>query len=197
MTTERPSPQEIVEQVFSVYQRHGGRHYGEHVTELQHALQCATFAQQFGESDAVIAACLLHDYGHLLHEMGEDIAARGIDARHEDLGAMALQEWFGPEIVEPTRLHVAAKRYLCWKDARYFDGLSAASQRSLELQGGPMSGEEAAAFEANPHHQAAVRVRRYDDMGKVPHMQTPSLESFRALLAQFTLSPQTGSNLVE
>jgi predicted HD phosphohydrolase len=48
-----------------------------------------------------------------------------------------------------------------------------------------MSDDEARAFEENPHHAAAVSVRRYDDMGKVPDMQTPPLEEFGPLLAAF------------
>ncbi len=176
---------EIVDRVFEIYRTRGHRYYGENVTELEHALQTATFAQQFGESDAVVAACLLHDYGHLLHDLGEDIAARGLDAKHENLGADALDEWFVPEVVEPTRLHVAAKRYLCGRDPRYLEGLSSASRGSLELQGGPMSEDEAAQFENNAHCEAAVRVRRYDDMGKVADMATPTLDEFRGLIERF------------
>jgi phosphonate degradation associated HDIG domain protein len=179
------SPQEVVNEVFAVYRARGGRFYGENVTELEHALQAATFAQQFGEADHVVAACLLHDYGHLIHDLGEDIADHGIDAAHEELGADALAKMFVAEVAEPTRLHVAAKRYLCWKNPHYHEGLSPASQQSLQLQGGPMSEEEARAFEQNPHYDAAVRLRRYDDMGKVPHMPTPGLESFGKLLERF------------
>ncbi|MBX7166178.1 MAG: HD domain-containing protein [Pirellulales bacterium] len=179
------SPRAIVDRVFTAFRERGYRHYGESVTELEHALQAATFARRFGESEAVVAACLLHDYGHLLHDLGEDIAERGVDATHEELGARVLAEWFVPEVVEPTRLHVAAKRYLCWKDPRYRDGLSEASLRSLALQGGPMSEDEARRFERHAHFEAAVRVRRYDDMGKVAGMQTPDLEAFRATVEEF------------
>lgn len=176
---------DIVDQLFATYEKLGHRQYGEDVTELEHALQAATFARQFGEPEAIVAAALLHDYGHLIHDLGEDIADRGVDALHENLGAAELSKWFGPEIVEPTRLHVAAKRYLCWKNRQYYDGLSAASQQSLRLQGGPMSDAEAAEFERLPHFAAAVSVRRYDDMGKVPKMQTPPLEGFRATVESF------------
>lgn len=181
------SSRSIVDQVFDVYRRRGDRSYGEHVTELQHALQTATFAQQFGADDSVVAACLVHDYGHLIHDLGEDIAEQGVDAGHEELGANALAELFIAEVAEPARLHVAAKRYLCWKDKSYHAGLSTASQRSLNLQGGPMSNDEALAFERNPHSQAAIELRRYDDMGKVPSMETPELEEFRELLERYVL----------
>jgi phosphonate degradation associated HDIG domain protein len=181
------SPQQIVSHVIDLYNERGHRSYGEDVTELEHALQAATFSRQFGEPDEIVAACLLHDYGHLLHDLGEDIADRGVDARHEDLGADALSQWFVPDVVEPGRLHVAAKRYLCSRDLQYLAGLSPASLQSLELQGGPMSDDEARRFETQPHHRAAVQVRRYDDMGKVPGMATPSFEAFRPLLEVFVM----------
>ncbi len=174
-----------LDDVLSAYHEHGHRAYGESVTELQHALQCATFAQQAGESPVVIAGALLHDYGHLCHSLGEDIADRGVDARHQDLGADKLKGLFVDEIVAAAGLHVAAKRYLCWKEPGYGDGLSEASQKSLHLQGGPMTDAEAQEFEGKPHFDIAVRVRRYDDMGKVAGMNTPDLDSFRALLEGF------------
>ena len=152
---------------------------------MQHALQCATFAKRAGEPPAIIAACLLHDYGHLCHDLGEDIAVRGVDALHENVGANRLAKFFAPEVVEPVRLHVAAKRYLCWREPGYFGGLSDASRRSLELQGGPMTDAEGLEFERHPHCEAAVRCRRYDDQGKVVNMATPGLEAFRAVLEPF------------
>jgi phosphonate degradation associated HDIG domain protein len=177
-------PQSI-DDVLATYRERGDRHYGENVTEIQHALQCATFAEQAGEQPAVIAACLLHDYGHLCHDLGEDIADRGLDARHENIGAHKLGRLFVDEIVEAARLHVAAKRYLCWKEPGYYEDLSESSRKSLGLQGGPMSDAEAREFESLPHYDLAVRVRRYDDMGKVPEMATPDIESFRPLLSRF------------
>lgn len=175
-------PSTIVDELFRVFAERGSRSYGEHVTEEMHALQCATFAHEQGESAEVVAACLLHDYGHLLHDLGEDIADRGVDTRHEHVGANRLSGWFAPSVVEPIRLHAASKRYLCWLEPEYFNGLSEASRKSLALQGGPMSCEEAAAFEAGPHFENAIRVRRYDDRGKVPGLTTPPMESYRTLL---------------
>jgi [1-hydroxy-2-(trimethylamino)ethyl]phosphonate dioxygenase len=179
------TPSSIVEEVLLNFRERGHRHYGESVTEQQHALQCATFAQRNGESPALVVACLLHDYGHLLHDLGEDIAEKGVDARHEDVGANRLKRHFIDEIVEPVRLHVEAKRYLCWKEADYLAGLSAASLQSLHLQGGPMTDAEAREFEKHPHYDAAVRLRRYDDMGKVTDMATPDIAEFRGLIESF------------
>lgn len=178
-----------LDDVLATYREHGHRHYGEDVTELQHALQCATFAQQAGEPPVIVAAALLHDYGHLCHQLGEDIAEQGVDARHEHIGYHKLRGLFAGEIVDAARLHVAAKRYLCWKEPDYLAGLSQASLTSLHLQGGPMNDQEAQEFEREPHFELAVRVRRYDDMGKVPEMATPDLESFVPVLQRFLLSP--------
>ena len=181
------TPHQIVQMIFDVYNKVGHRQYGESVTELEHALQTAAFAMQFNSSDAVVVASLLHDYGHLQHDEGEDVASYGVDMRHEDLGAIKLASFFGREILEPIRLHVAAKRYLCNKSKSYIDGLSPASLLSLEIQGGPMSADESAEFESNPYYKSAVELRRFDDMGKVSGMKTPSLESFYSLVLSFVL----------
>jgi phosphonate degradation associated HDIG domain protein len=173
---------EIVSEIFRVFRERGHRAYGEKVTEQQHALQCATLARAAGDEPALVAACLLHDYGHLVHDLGEDAADHCIDARHEHIGANQLSAWFPPEVIEPIRLHAAAKRYLCWKEPQYFEALSEASRKSLALQGGPMTNVEAREFEAGAHFDRAVRLRRHDDQGKQPDMATVDLEELRPLL---------------
>ena len=85
----------------------------------EHMLQSAYAAEQDGAPQRLVAAALLHDYGHFIHEHEEDAAEHGIDTRHEDVAHAFLSEHFGPEIAEPIRLHVAAKRYLCATDPSY------------------------------------------------------------------------------
>ena len=158
-------------------------HYAEAVSQREHALQCAALAAAEGADDAVVVAALLHDIGHLLGaEAGESDAAVTIDHRHEDIGARHLRQWFGPSVTAPVALHVDAKRYLCATETGYHATLSAASVRSLELQGGPMSPAEVIAFEQRPHWQAGVALRRWDDLAKVPGAATPSLDDFVPLL---------------
>lgn len=170
----------VVDQLFELFRVKGsGAYFGEDVTETAHALQAARLAEEAGESDQVIVAALLHDVGHLLHGLSEDIASQGIDGQHEDAGAAWLVRHFGPEIVDPVRLHVAAKRYLCAVEPGYQDDLSPSSLLSLKLQGGPFSPEETRKFEAEPHYKAAVTVRRFDDEAKVPGLIVPDLEHYR------------------
>ncbi|MBP0463513.1 HD domain-containing protein [Roseomonas sp. PWR1] len=159
--------------------------YGLHrVTQRQHALQAARLAEADGQPDALVAAALLHDIGHLVHDLGENPAAEGVDDRHEELGHAWLTRHFGPEVTEPVRLHVAAKRYLCATEADYFARLSPDSVRSLALQGGPMDAAEVAAFKALPHHAAAVTLRRYDEAAKVPELETPPVAHFMPIVAR-------------
>jgi len=148
------------------------------VNQQQHALQAAWLAERDGHPDALVVAALLHDIGHMVHELGENPAARGIDARHEEVGQEFLAAHFGPEVTEPVRLHVAAKRYLCATEADYFAKLAPDSVRSLALQGGPMSAEEVAAFEALPQYAEAVQLRRYDEQAKVKGLETPPVAHF-------------------
>jgi [1-hydroxy-2-(trimethylamino)ethyl]phosphonate dioxygenase len=162
--------------------RGAGEYHGEAVTQLEHALQAATFAEADGCSPALITAALLHDIGHLLHAHGEAAADAGIDDEHEELGARFLVRHFGQVVYEPVRLHVRAKLYLYTTDASYVSMLSPASMKSLMLQGGPMSDEEIAEFHTEPHFAAAVRLRRYDDRAKVPGLATPPFEHFIPIL---------------
>jgi len=158
---------------------------GEPVTLREHMLQTAHAAEHDGAPPELVAAALLHDYGHLIHGGPEDAAEVGLDTEHEEVGFRFLEQHFPPEVVEPVRLHVAAKRYLCAVEPSYLDELSPASRLSLELQGGPMSPDEVAAFESLPHFEAACRLRRYDDIGKAPDEETPPLEHYVPLLETF------------
>lgn len=175
-----------LEQCLTLLETQGAQQYGlEAVTQREHALQCAFLAEQAGAPEFLIAACLLHDLGHLLHDWGEQAAADGLDDRHEVRAAVALQDSVAAAVVEPIRLHVAAKRYLCAVDEQYAAGLSAASQRSLQLQGNPYSTAEAAAFLQRPYAQAAIQLRRWDDQAKEPGRLTPNLTHFRPYLAGY------------
>lgn len=177
------TPAAVLDRIERLFADRGGAEYhGEPVSQLAHALQAGLFAERDGQPPAVVAAALLHDIGHLLHGHGEDYAARGIDDRHEDLGVRFLARAFGPEVTEPVRLHVSAKRYLCATAPGYADQLSPASVLSLGLQGGPMTPAEAAAFAAGPYSAAAVTVRGYDDRAKVPDLPTPPFAHFRPAL---------------
>ena len=163
----------------------GQHQYGlSDINQIQHGLQAAWLAEQAGDPPSLIAAALVHDIGHMLHTLGENPAEAGIDDRHEDVGHAYLAERFGPEVSEPVRLHVAAKRYLCGKEADYFAKLSKDSVLSLSLQGGPMSAEEIAAFEGLAFWQEAVRLRRYDEGAKVKALQTPVLAHFLPYVEQ-------------
>lgn len=162
----------------------GGReaYFGEPVSVLAHSLQSAWFIGRKGGAETLVAAALLHDVGHLLHTEGEDAADRGIDTRHEELAAEVLAEHLPTAVLDPIRLHVAAKRYLCFANPRYLAALSPASVESLALQGGPMTEAEAEAFLKLRHACEAVELRHADDAAKVPDLNVPELENYRALL---------------
>lgn len=155
---------------------------GEPVTQLDHALQCATMAQVNDASSELIVACLFHDLGHLIHGLGEDVANLGIDDRHEYSVLSWLRPLFGPGVTEPIRLHVEAKRYLCATQIEYWEQLSVSSQLSLTLQGGPFLSSEVDRFLAQPHAQAAIQLRCWDEQAKVPGLATHLLSDFIPLL---------------
>ena len=171
---------EFVDKIAELFSTRGSELYGgEAVTQLEHALQGAMLAEWAQASSQEITAVLLHDIGHLLHNLGEDCAEHGIDDRHEELGIRFLKQHLPPEVTEPIRLHVQAKRYLCSTEPEYSETLSPASILSLTLQGGPMRPEEIQDFEANPHHLAALALRKRDDDAKTPSLPTPPFEYYR------------------
>jgi phosphonate degradation associated HDIG domain protein len=184
-------PESVIDRIFEVFAQRGDNAYlGEPVSQQEHALQAAHLARTDNAPATLIAAAILHDYGHLIHGLPEDIADQGIDGVHEEVGCRYLSQYFVPALTDPVRLHVPAKRYLCATDSGYFATLSPASVKSLELQGGPFSPDQIRDFEALPHYQDAVRLRRYDDQGKVPNLDVPSLTTYRPYLKAGLKTPQ-------
>jgi phosphonate degradation associated HDIG domain protein len=173
-----------VDEIRAAFAKRGHEGYGEGVTQLEHALQCAVFAARDGASESLVVATLLHDIGHMLHDLPEDIADQGVDTVHESLGSAWLSQHFGPKVSEPVRLHVAAKRYLSASEPGYYDVLSEASKLSLKLQGGPMSAEEQRRFVGERFFKEALDLRRWDDEGKIVGLKTPDLASFEPMIAR-------------
>jgi phosphonate degradation associated HDIG domain protein len=174
---------EVIAAVFAAFSQRGDTAYlGEPVSLTEHMLQTALAAEQAGADPVLVASALLHDYGHLVHDLPEDSAEHGVDTEHEEAGAVWLERYFVPRVTEPLRLHVLAKRYLCATEPDYLAALSPASVLSLRLQGGPCSAEEVAEFERNPFADEAVRLRRWDDVGKLEGLDTPPLEHYRPAL---------------
>ncbi len=181
--TEHLNSETIVDVIADIFERRGAESYlGEDVTMSEHMLQAAHCAQQAGANEDMVAAALLHDIGHYTGEFPEDTLEKGQDNYHDETGAKILDAFFPAIVVSCVRNHVKAKRYLCAKRKRYFDRLSAASVHSLNLQGGPMNCEEVAEFENIPDLEDIVRVRHWDDAGKVAGVVTPSFADYVPLL---------------
>ncbi|KWK79712.1 phosphonate degradation HD-domain oxygenase [Burkholderia ubonensis] len=174
-----------LEEIRGLYREHGHVAYsGEPVTQLEHALQSGLLAEEAGGDDALVAAAFLHDLGHLLNRQGATPSARGIDDLHQYYVLPFLRPLLPDAVLEPIRLHVDAKRCLCRTDAGYFESLSPDSVRSLALQGGVFSEEEAAVFLRRPFAEDALRLRRWDDMAKVEGRATPDLDHYMEIVAR-------------
>jgi phosphonate degradation associated HDIG domain protein len=181
-----------LDDIEAVFARRGGEQYsGEPVTQLEHALQTAALAEGQGADDELVTASLLHDLGHLLHDLGETPTLRGVDDVHQYAALPFLRGLFGERVLGGIRLHVDAKRYLCATRAGYQTALSADSQRSLALQGGVFTTEQATAFIARPGAADAVSLRLWDDLAKTAGLATPPLSHFLARARRVALPVST------
>ena len=170
---------QIINQILTLFNEKGDSMYGgEEVTQLEHALQAATLAKDAHATDELITAALLHDIGHLLHELPDDATDNGIDDVHENLGALFLEAYFTKAVIEPVKLHVDAKRYLCAVEPDYYNILSKPSKISLEVQGGIMTAFEVTVFEHHEFYKEAVALRKWDDIAKDPTIRTQGIEFF-------------------
>lgn len=180
----------VVDDIIQLYIRYGEAAYGEDITQTEHAVQCATLAQREGASAELIVASLLHDIGHLLEEVDENHG----NFKHDKVGADYLADYFPATVSEPVRLHAQAKRYLCTVETPYHDTLSEASKYSLTKQGGLMNADEVAVFQQNPHFEAAVSLRRWDDLGKDDRLSLNDISAFRELISN-TLKENHGPTM--
>lgn len=180
-----------LDEITGLFHANGAVQYGaEAVTQQQHALQCACLAESAGASPFLIAAALLHDLGHLL---APEKAAKAADADdlHQFMALPFLRGVFPEAVLAPIRLHVDAKRYMCRVDPSYWAGLSPASKRSLVLQGGPFSEDEALAFMKQDFAADAVALRRWDDSAKDPQARTPGWTHYAAVLQRASCAELT------
>lgn len=171
-----------VEEIVRLFEERGAAMYGsEAVSQLEHALQCAALAMGENASSELVAAALLHDLGHLVTDLPHRIE-HDVDDVHQFLAIPFLRGTFPDSVIEPIRLHVDAKRYLCRAESGYWAELSPASRHSLELQGGVFNGIAADRFLAKPHAWDAVRLRRWDDRAKIPGLPTPKIRVLEPVL---------------
>ena len=168
-----------MDDIAHLFKLHGERQYsGEPVSQLQHALQTAWLAEQAGAGDPLVTACLLHDLGHMLNDKGETPSLRGIDDVHQYFALAFLRGLFSEGVLNPIKLHVDAKRYLCQVEPGYWAALSDDSKRSLQLQGGIYSTDACAIFIEQTGAIDAVELRRWDDQAKQASLLTPPLTHF-------------------
>ena len=172
----------IIDKIINKYQTNNSLYIGEKVTITEHMVQTAMLAEQNHSSESLICACLLHDYGHFIIEDPNQLVSKSIDGKHENIAFNFLKNYFKPEVVEPIKLHVQAKRYLC-RSKSYWNILSEASKTSLKLQGGIMSDNEAKKFISLKFHDDAILLRKYDDDGKVPNIKIKKIDDYQNLIS--------------
>ena len=178
------TPESVAEEVLNLLaSRGGGEYFGEAVTKLEHALQCAWRAREAGAGEELVLAALLHDIGHLLDAEDAIRDPRVGVVNHDAIGAAWLAaRGFSPRVARLVGGHVAAKRYLTAAEPGYAERLSPASRETLALQGGPLDAASAAAFAAQDGLRDLLRLRVWDELAKDPDWRGPGLDAYRPLL---------------
>lgn len=174
---------EVIEEVFGLYEKHGNADYiGEPVSQIEHMSQSAQLAIDQGCDDEIVLAAFFHDIGHIcvMQNAANSMGGYGVKS-HEKVGADFIrQKGFPERMARLVESHVTAKRYLTFKYPEYYDALSEASKKTLEYQGGKMTAEEAAAFEAADIFEASILMRKWDELAKeteVPIIDLNDLKS--------------------
>lgn len=166
-------PEYVVQELRRLFQEKGHLSYGEGVSQQEHMLQCAALAKAANYDNEVVIAAFLHDVGHLLE--GTPFESQLGNERHEDIAAAYLiSRGFSKKVISLVQSHVAAKRYLVFRDTKYYDSLSEASKATLKMQGGQMSILEAIAFESEPYFELKIQIRMWDDRGKATNLYYPN-----------------------
>jgi predicted HD phosphohydrolase len=194
------APPSMADRLLEAFAGSAARLYGgEPVTELAHSLQCAELARDAGADEDLQLACLLHDVGRFAVDpreifdkkdgkLGAHAGARG----HHDVGADLIAPWVPARVAWLVRMHANAKRYLCAVEPAYFETLTAGSRYTMTLQGGPMSADEVARLGRHPWLADALRLRRWDDLAKVPGKVTRLIDDWAPFLRQHFARPRAG-----
>ena len=180
----------IIDKIINKYQTNNSLYIGEKVTITEHMVQTAMLAEQNHSSESLICACLLHDYGHFIIEDPNQLVSKSVDGKHENVAFNFLKNYFKPEVFEPIKLHVQAKRYLC-RNKSYWNILSGASKVSLKLQGGIMGNNETKKFVSLKFHGDAILLRKYDDDGKIPNIKMKKIDEYRDLITSQLINEKT------
>jgi len=171
----------IVDKIINNYKTKKDFYIGEIVTISDHMIQTAMLAEKNHSSKSLICACLLHDYGHFVIEDPDLLVFKSLDGKHENVGFNILKDYIKPEVTEPIKLHVQAKRYLC-RSKSYYELLSDPSKISLKLQRGIMDDEESQKFTSLNFYEDAIMLRKYDDDGKIPNIKIKKIDDYRVLI---------------
>ena len=186
---------QIVDEIINKYQTNNVLYIGEKVTMSEHMIQSAMLAEQNHSSESLICACLLHDYGHFIIDDPDFLVSKSLDGKHEDMGFDFLKDYFKPEVIEPIKLHVQAKRYLC-RNKSYYEILSDPSKISLKLQGGVMNDEEARKFISLKFYKDAIILRKYDDDGKIPNIKMKKIDDYRNLITSQLINENDHNRII-
>jgi len=178
----------VINDIISLFEKYGSSDYiGEPITQTEHMIQAAMFAEENKEDLHSILAAFLHDIGHLLeiNDSAKYMGKLGI-MNHEVIGKeYLLSKGFSHKTASLVENHVKAKRYLVTKFPDYLEKLSPASRETLLHQKGLMNNQEIIEFEADPLFQESLRIRGYDDKAKIIGYKIKPLDYYRELMTEY------------
>ena len=160
--------------------------FGEELSQLDHALQCAHLAVEHKSPQHIVLACLFHDLGQLVAPDGTQAIGSLGYIGHEKIAADFLSKrGFKKDVTELIAGHISAKRYLVFKNADYNNKLSPASQKTLARQGGPMIAPEADKFTQDPLLEQKVQLRLWDEEAKIKGKKVPKFANYKEIILAY------------
>lgn len=175
------SRQENIDVLVNIYSQCRGVYLANGRSLYDHSMMCAYLASKDGRENAIVAAALLHDFGHYVLLSAGEFEPFTLDTEHAQIGASWLSRYFVEAVCGPISLHVDAKRYIATLDAQYLSELDFASRNSFINQGGFMTPSQIRKFLNSKYACGALAVRSYDD-SYICVNKLPSLEEYSNIL---------------
>lgn len=161
------------EEFIKAYQQYGNGKYmiQEEITQKEHVLQAAFFANLVGAPEDIVVALLFHDVGQI--SQAEHVGnVDYLHTHHDEIGGTWLKDkGFPRDVTDLVRYHTLMKIFLVEDEKDYYQNLSEASKISYQHQKKKYLKPEKKALveqvKTHPRLEDYKAARRCDELAKI------------------------------